>query len=131
VTAGFDQQVTFIYVADLDRSARFYGDALGLELVLDQGSCRIFRTAGDAFLGICAGPGREPVPEGVILTLVSGDVDGWWERLAAGGFAAERRPRENAEYRIYHAFWRDPDGYLVEIQEFRDPRWPRPSGGLR
>ena len=131
MTAGFDQQVTFIHVADLERSTRFYREALGLDLVLDQGSCRIFRAAGDAFLGICAGPGRAPAPDGVILTLVSDDVDGWWERLAAAGIPGEKAPRENPEYRIYHAFWRDPDGYLVEIQQFLDPRWPPPGGGLR
>ncbi len=50
----FDQLVTFLYTRDLERSAAFYGDMLGLPLVLDQGGCRIFRISRDAFLGICA-----------------------------------------------------------------------------
>ena len=26
---------------------------------------------------------------------------------------------------IYHFFLRDPDGYLIEVQRFLDPAWPR------
>jgi hypothetical protein len=28
---------------------------------------------------------------------------------------------------IYHCFLRDPNGYLIEIQRFLDPAWPRPT----
>ncbi len=51
---SFDQQVTFLYVRDLERSARFYGETLGLEQVLNQGLARIYRIgSGNAFLGVC------------------------------------------------------------------------------
>ena len=33
----FDQQVTFLLVADLEASTHFYGDILELEQVMDQG----------------------------------------------------------------------------------------------
>ncbi len=33
----------------------------------------------------------------------------------------------NPEYRIYHCFLRDPDGYQIEIQRFDDPAWPAPG----
>jgi len=49
---AFDQFVTFLYTRDLERSAAFYGELLGLPLVLDQGGCRIFRVARDGFLGV-------------------------------------------------------------------------------
>ena len=51
--SGFDQQVTFLLVADLATSSRFYGEQLGLEMVLDQGDCRIYRITPTAFIGIC------------------------------------------------------------------------------
>ena len=38
----FDQLVTFLYTRDLEQSAVFYGETLGLPLVLDQGACRIY-----------------------------------------------------------------------------------------
>lgn len=115
---GFDAQVTFLYVADLDASAAFYGDVLGLDLVRDQGACRIYRTTGDAFLGVCSH--RRPDPGGLIVTLVTDDVDGWAERIRAAGIDVDG-PTANEEFEIYHCFVHDPDGHLVEIQRFTNP----------
>ena len=39
---SFDQQVAFLYVKDLEKSTRFYGETLALQLVLDQGLARIY-----------------------------------------------------------------------------------------
>ena len=63
----FDQQVTFLYTPDLAASAHFYGEVLGLPLVLDQGLCRIYRVSGDAFLGVCQRDGAEVNPATVIV----------------------------------------------------------------
>lgn len=121
----FDQQVTFLYTRDLERSAAFYGEILGLPMVLDQGACRIYRVSSNGFLGICRCNERRPVsPEGVIVTLVTGDVDGWYERLKTKGVTFETPPRGNPEFNIYHCFLRDPDGYQLEIQRFDHPDWP-------
>ena len=49
----FTQQVTFLYTPDLATTARFYEQILGLELVLDQGVCRIYRVSRDGFVGFC------------------------------------------------------------------------------
>ena len=122
----FDQQVTFLYCTDLEASTHFYQDLLELPLVLDQGACRIFRAAPGSFLGVCAAREDRPVETtGVITTFVSQDVDGWYEKLKAKGVAFEKTPQEFAKYNIYHCFLRDPDGYLLEIQRFNDPVWPR------
>ncbi len=124
----FDQQVTFLYTRDLDLSAAFYGETLGLPLVLDQGGCRIYRVSPDGFLGLCRCSESRPCnPEGVIVTFVSGDVDGWYERLKAKGVTFETPPRDNPAFNIYHCFLRDPDGYQIEIQRFDDPAWPKPA----
>lgn len=124
----FVQQVTFLYARDLEQSAAFYGDTLGLELVLDQGSCRIFRASRDGFLGVCqCTDDRASKADGVIVTFVTDDVDGWYERLKARGVAFDTTPGENAKFNIYHCFLSDPDGYKVEIQMFQDPAWPKPE----
>lgn len=121
--SGFDQVVTFIRVADLDASEAFYGGALGLEMVRDQGPCRIFRAAGSGYIGVCDQGTAVPEVEGgrVILTLVADDVEAWAERLRKAGVAIEKGPADNDTFRITHIFVRDPDGYLVEIQCFWDP----------
>ncbi len=128
------QQVTFLYTANLAAVDTFYGQLLGLPLVLDQGACRIYRAAGESFLGFCTRGDalRPPASESsagqsVILTLVSEDVDGWAAWLLAHGAALEKPPTHNPAYNIYHLFVRDPDARLVEIQRFLDPTWPAPA----
>lgn len=119
---SFDQLVVFLRVADLERSARFYGDVLGLELVLDQGRCRIFRVSGSGYLGVCEGV---PVPDGVIVTLIDERVEERCAALEADGVRFEKRVAYNSTFDVTHAFLRDPDGHLVEIQRFESVRWPR------
>ncbi len=123
--APFTEQIVFLGVADIERSSAFYGGLLGLRLVLDQGDCRIYRTAGDAYLGICARPQR--ATDGLILTLVTDDVDGWHVRLDLADVVCVRRPSYHPKYAIYQAFYRDPDGHLIEIQRFDDPEWSQPA----
>ena len=122
---SFDQQVTFLSVSDLERSTAFYADTLGLTPVLDQGDCRIFAVSTTAFMGVCLRPDAVD-PVGVIVTLVTEDVDGWHERLVKAGVTCEKAPNHNERYDIYQAFYRDPDGYLIEVQRFFDPEWPAP-----
>ena len=122
----FSEQITFLSVEDLARSVEFYEGVLGLVLVEDQGDCRIYRVNGAAFVGICLRPGRTAT-EGVIVTLVAEDVDGWHERMIAKGVVCDRAPAAHPDYAIYQAFYRDPDGHLIEIQRFDDPGWSEPA----
>jgi catechol 2,3-dioxygenase-like lactoylglutathione lyase family enzyme len=122
---GFDQQVTFLPVNDLVRSMAFYGEVLGLTHVLDQGDCQIYRVASEAFLGVCLRPGHEP-SDGLMITLVTDDVDGWHEVMTAAGVVCDKAPAIHPKYQLHHAFYRDPDGHIIEIQTFLDPQWPRP-----
>jgi len=119
----FEQFVTFLYTEDLVSSSRFLADTLGLRLVLDQGRCHIFRVAPHSYLGVCEREGPSP-SSGVIVTFVTHDVDGWHERLKAAGVPIVKAPAHNEEYSIYHMFFRDPNGYLFEVQQFFDPTWP-------
>lgn len=116
-----DAQITFIYVADLDRSHEFYHAALGLDLVLDQGRCRIYQASAAAYIGVC--DTRAPVTSSVILTLVTDDVDAMHLRLRRAGAPIDVAPRANPEFGIYQLFSRDPDGYVIEVQRFDDPSW--------
>lgn len=121
-----DQGVTWIYTHDLDATCAFYGERVGLEQVLDQGLCRIFRMGRSSFLGVChARPGRHVEPKGVVITFVTPDVDGWHRHLVAAGVAPEGPPRRSETFNVYGFFARDPNGYLLEFQSFLDPAWPR------
>jgi catechol 2,3-dioxygenase-like lactoylglutathione lyase family enzyme len=117
----YDGLVTFLRTADLDRAEDFYSGLLGLERVLDQGGCRIFRVSSSGFLGVCAGT---PEPQGVIVTLVTADVRERCAELERRGVRFEKSVSYNAEFDITHAFLRDPDGHLVEVQRFESGEWP-------
>ena len=121
--APFDAWITFGYTRDLEATARFYEGVLGLPLAVDQGSCRIWKVRDGAYVGFCDRP--QPERGGVMLTLVTDDVDGWQQRLEEAGVPIDKPAQVNAEYGLYHLFCRDPNGYVVEIQRFEDPRWDR------
>ena len=50
---SIDQLVTFLYTRDLATTADFYERIIGLDLALDQGSCRIYQVSNTAFVGFC------------------------------------------------------------------------------
>ena len=114
---------TFLYTRDLAATAYFYEDLMGLQLALDQGDCRIYRIAEDAFLGFCEREDAPKHPDGVILTIISEEVDRWHLFLRDHDVVFEKDPAFNSRYQIYHCLLRDPNGYLIEIQRFDDPAW--------
>jgi catechol 2,3-dioxygenase-like lactoylglutathione lyase family enzyme len=118
------QQVTFLYTRDLPATAHFYQEVIGLELVLDQGDCRIYRASRGGYIGFCKRQEAPKEPVGIILTLVTPEVDEWYHHLSHQGVVFEKPPTLNPQYQIYHCFLRDPNGYLIEIQHFLDPSWP-------
>lgn len=121
-----DQQVTFLYTRDLEATAHFYEQIIGLEMVLDQGLCRIYRIADNAaFVGFCTRDTADGNRSDVIFTMVSDDVDGWHQYLVDNGVEIEKPPTLSETYNVYHIFFRDPNGYKLEIQTFKDPTWPR------
>ena len=116
-------QITFLSTPSLAQTARFYEETIGLRLALDQGTCRIYQVGRESYIGFCqrenlpAPPGSENSNQ-VIITLVTPDVDGWYQCLTERGVEFDQAPVANSTYNIYHCFLRDPNGYLVEIQRF-------------
>ena len=115
------QQITFLDTRDLRRTADFYERVLGLRLARDQGACRIYHVSGTAYVGFCERTDTPSPPQGVVLTLVTDEVDRWCAHLRSEGVEFIKEPAENPPYRIYNAFVRDPNGYVLEIQRFWEP----------
>ena len=120
---SIDQTITFLNTRDLEETDRFYREILGLLEVVDQGDCKIYRVSSDGYLGFCRRETFTGVSDGVILTLVTDEVDAWFHHLRDNGISFEKPPTHNHRYGIYHCFLRDPNGYLIEIQRFDDPDW--------
>ena len=114
-------QITFLYYRDFDRAVRFYQDVMGFELVVDQGWSKIFRVAGEAFMGVVderRGFHKASPAKPVMLTLSVDDTDAWYRYLKAQGAQTLSEPHDVAELNLRLFLLQDPEGYVIEIQKF-------------
>jgi predicted enzyme related to lactoylglutathione lyase len=112
-------QISWVYTRDLDSTAEFYADALGLECIRDEGDARIFATAESAAIGVCgAFENRVVEPKGCMISIVTDDVDSWYRRLTEKGVAVAGQPHRLEQFGIYTFFVTDPNGYVIEFQQF-------------
>ena len=138
------QSCTFVNCSSIADSVNFYQDVCwGLELVYEQrGFVAFFPLTTGAFLCVCLRRNREhdsaSDAKGAIVSLVSqsnAEVDAWHQTLAAKADALDRDARiekspgagissDGKVVPIYNMFLRDPAGYLVEYEVFRDAAWP-------
>lgn len=124
----YEQSITFLYTDDLPRSVAFYAGVMGLEAVLDQPSVHIFGWTPTSFLGVCDVATRPRGTKGMMLTFLVADARDTCARLEAQGVVFDEPLALRGGGTLRSAFFRDPDGYVLEIQEFLDPRWPYPDG---
>ena len=112
-------QISWVYTRDLDATADFYTRVLGLQCRRDEGSARIYATADNAAIGVClAFAGRVVEPQGGMISIVTDDVDAWYRRLLAQGLAIAKPPHRLEQFGIYTFFIEDPNGYVIEFQQF-------------
>jgi catechol 2,3-dioxygenase-like lactoylglutathione lyase family enzyme len=99
-------QISWVYTQDLDSTADFYARGLGLECSRDEGDARIFATD------------RVVEPKGGMISIVTDDVDAWYLRLLDNGLQIDKPPEQIERFGIYSFFVKDPNGYLLEFQQF-------------
>ncbi len=99
---------------DLAAARRFYGEALGLELLMDHGWIATWGSAETmrVQLGIASeGGSGTPVPD---LSIEVDDLDEAEARLRAAGFAPEYGPVDEP-WGVRRLHVRDPFGKLVNV----------------
>jgi len=114
------QSVIFTYTDDLPEASRFFHETMELDLVIDQGSCHIFRLCESSYLGVCNLPDRPTEKAAVTITIVSDDVDGWYDFLTAKGVEYIKKPGYSEQFKVYSSMFISPHGYRIEIQRFAD-----------
>ena len=116
------RSITWIYTPDIEATARFYAEVIGLELKAEQkgengGGCRIFQQGPASYLGVCqVRPGRYVEPKGVIASFVTPDPDAWHAHLVANGVTPEGPVRFSEAYQVRGFMAKDPNGYMLEFQ---------------
>ena len=114
----FKEFITFLGTKDLNKTSDFYQNILGLTLYKDQKICLIFNINKQSKIGFC-----EHLPVGhdiksPIITLVTEEVDEVYNKLINKGLKIVESPKLNKKFNIYHFFFKDPNGYTIEIQRF-------------
>ena len=114
----FNEFITFLGTNDLKKTAFFYQNILGLTIYKDQKICLIFHINKQSKIGFC-----EHLPvihdrKSPIITLVTEDVDEVYINLIKKGLKIAESPKLNEKFKIYHFFFKDPNGYTIEIQRF-------------
>jgi len=114
----FNEFITFLGTHDLKKTSYFYQNILGLTIYKDQKTCLIFNINEQSKIGFC-----EHLPvihdkKSPIITLVTNDVDGVYNKLIEKGLDITASPKLNKKFNIYHFFFKDPNGYTLEIQRF-------------
>ena len=119
--AAINGQISWVYTQDLDSTACFYAELLGLKCCRDEGAARIFATGDNAWIGVCqAFADRVVEPKGGMISIVSDDVDAWYQRLVDIGVSIDQPPHRLEQFGIYTFWVKDPNGYLIEFQQFVD-----------
>lgn len=121
---------SILVVSDLERSKRWYLDVLGASLYGEYGGTSVVLSLGNAWILIVTGggptddkptvtlePPTDPDRRDNLFTMRVADCHGAYEELRARGAEFLTPPVTNG--RETRCFFRDPDGHLFEISEYR------------
>lgn len=117
---------TLLMVTKFTECVSFYRDALGFEI--DRGSVDgplvVFRSGGQRLglydreklpSGLLPEDGKGEPSDGVVLVIVTDDVDGTHRKLVARGIQYVVEPKDFPEWGVRSSVCRDPEGNLLEI----------------
>ena len=112
--------ITWLYYRNLPEAMRFYEEVMGFRMEVDQGWSKIYKVREGAYVGLVdekQGYHRASDTKPVILCLNVYSADSWYERLKERGVKLESQPKESQRLNIKVFMLRDPEGYVVEVQE--------------
>jgi predicted enzyme related to lactoylglutathione lyase len=116
----YEDFITFFGTENLEETTNFYQNVLGLELYKDQGICKIFTATLTGKIGFCEHMKVVLEEKSPIITFIFENVDELYQKLVKNGIQIENPPKMDLKFNIYHFFFKDPNGYTIEIQRFID-----------
>jgi len=116
--------VLWLYYDALEPIQRFYEQALGVAMTVDQGWAKVYPMSRTGFVGFVDGArGLHEATEqkGVTVSFLTDDVEAWFERMAQRPdfeFRTEELGDESGRVRTFVGY--DPGGYFLEWDTFLD-----------
>jgi catechol 2,3-dioxygenase-like lactoylglutathione lyase family enzyme len=127
-TLGVRGTVLWLYYQDLTRIESFYSEALGVEILVDQGWAKVYPASTTGFLGFVDGErGLHEATEekGVTVSFFTSALERWLTHLGTVEGFSLRTAEITSEDVSGEDFVRtfvgyDPEGYFLEWDEFVD-----------
>ena len=118
---GFKATVLWLYYRDVPGMQRFYEERFGLDMLVDQGLAKIYRTSGTGYIGLVdetRGMHRYTEDKAVTVSFLTDDLDAWFAHARAGAFELRSDSIEtgNPRYRAFVGY--DAEGYFLEFDTF-------------
>jgi catechol 2,3-dioxygenase-like lactoylglutathione lyase family enzyme len=121
---GVQGTVLWLYYEDIPRIEAFYREALGVDILVDQGWAKVYPASRTGFLGFVDGErGLHQATEekGVTVSFFTTELPVWFEHLEGVEGFEFRTPEISNEGDFVHTFvGYDPEGYFLEWDEFLD-----------
>jgi predicted enzyme related to lactoylglutathione lyase len=112
--------IPWLYYKNLEKAIDFYENIMGFTLEVDQGWSKIYKIRDGAYIGLVDGEKgyhRPSDTKPVIICLNVYDADAWYDKLTSKGIKIEEKPKESERLKIKVFMLKDPEGYVLEIQE--------------
>ena len=119
--SDIEGQITFTYYNDLEAAARFYGDLMGFELVIDVEFAKVYKVYDSTHVGIVdgnLGSIKATDDKPVMISFIVDDIESWHGYLKDKGVDVFQPPKEAAYLKMKTMLFRDTEGYVLEILEF-------------
>ncbi|MFP4508930.1 MAG: VOC family protein [Spirochaetota bacterium] len=109
--------IIFLKTSDRNAAVEFYRTAMGMTEWVEQPGISILQHE-NLLIGFIQTDGYQHQDDSSLVTFFyrqRSEVDSAYRRLER---MAENRPQENARFRIYNFYARDPEGRRFEVQTF-------------
>ena len=121
---GVQATVLWLYYRDLGRMQRFWRDALGQEMIVDQGWAKVYPVSSAGYIGLVDGERglhQATDEKSVTVSFFTDDVEAWFGYMQ-GREGFELRTQEivdeSGRVRVFVGY--DPEGYFLEWDTFLD-----------
>lgn len=117
----YSSSITFLYYKNFEKAKLFFEEILGLELVMDQGFAKVYRSSETSFVG-CVKKTEGSIDStnrgGTLISLCTDNVEEEYNRVKQYRlpYISELEVIERIPLKSF--FFKDFEGYDFEIQEF-------------